>query len=50
METREMKQYGWVTGPVECCCTGCDWSVNFIAVDSSIPVNIAQGFRIAQLR
>jgi hypothetical protein len=29
---------------VECGCTGCDWSVNFIAVDSSIPVNIAKDF------
>ena len=44
MKSREMKQYGWITGPVECCCTGCDWSVNFVAVDSSIPVNIAKDF------
>lgn len=44
MKSREMKQYGWITGPVECCCTGCDWSVNFVAVDSSIPVHIAKDF------
>lgn len=41
---RELKQYGWITGPVECCCSCCDWSVSFIAVDSSVPINIAQEF------
>jgi hypothetical protein len=39
-----MKQYGWITGPVECRCTVCDWSTNFIAVDSSIPVSITNAF------
>lgn len=44
MKLREMKQYGWITGPVECRCTGCDWNANFIAVDSSIPVSITNTF------
>jgi hypothetical protein len=44
MELRQMKQYGWISGPVECWCTGCDWSANFTAVDSSIPVPIARAF------
>lgn len=39
-----MKQYGWITGPVECCCTGCDWNATFTAVDASIPVGIASRF------
>jgi hypothetical protein len=44
METRQLKQYGWISGPVECCCTTCDWSANFIAVDSSIPASIVKAF------
>ncbi len=44
MQAREMKQYGWVTGPVECRCTRCDWGVSFVAVDSSIPVHVAKDF------
>jgi len=44
MKTREMKQFGWLTGPVECRCTCCDWAADFIAVDSSIPVAITNKF------
>jgi len=44
MKPREMKQYGWITGPVECRCTGCDWNVSFIALDSSIPMSITDMF------
>jgi hypothetical protein len=44
MEARQLKQYGWISGPVECCCTACNWSVDFIAVDSSIPASIASAF------
>jgi hypothetical protein len=44
MKPRTMKQFGWITGPVECRCNACDWNVNFVAVDSSIPVSIAAMF------
>lgn len=44
MKAREIKQSGWITGPVECHCTGCDWYANFIAVNSSIPVSITSAF------
>jgi hypothetical protein len=44
MEPRQLKQYGWISGPVECSCTACDWSANFDAVDSSIPASIANAF------
>jgi hypothetical protein len=44
MEPRKLKQYGWISGPVECCCTACDWSTSFIAVDSSIPIDIYAEF------
>jgi hypothetical protein len=44
METRKLKQYGWISGPVECCCTACDWSVSFTASDSSLPGHIASAF------
>jgi hypothetical protein len=46
MKTREIKQYGWIAGPVECRRTGCDWTANFIAVDSSIPLSIANAFAV----
>lgn len=42
--SRKLKQYGWISGPVECCCTECDWSLNFTAADSSIPVEIVNAF------
>jgi hypothetical protein len=44
MNKREMKQYGWLTGPVECCCNCCDWNANFVAIDSSVPISIAEAF------
>lgn len=44
MEPRRLRQYGWVSGPVECRCSGCDWSASFVATDSSIPVHIVNAF------
>jgi hypothetical protein len=44
MKPREMKQYGWLNGPVECFCSGCDWYATFIAVDASVPIGVAQAF------
>jgi hypothetical protein len=44
MEPRKLRQYGWVSGPVECRCSGCDWSASFIATNSSIPVHIMNAF------
>jgi hypothetical protein len=46
MKARAMKQYGWITGPVECLCTGCDWHRTFVAEDSSTPANIAEEFAL----
>jgi hypothetical protein len=44
MELRQLKQYGWISGPVECRCTSCDWSTTFTAVDSSTPAFIANAY------
>jgi len=44
MDLRTMKEHGWLTGPVECCCSNCDWNANFVAVDSSVPVYILDSF------
>ena len=44
MRQRELKQYGWMDGPVECRCTGCDWSESFTATDSSVPADILSAF------
>lgn len=44
MEHRQLKQYGWISGPVECRCTSCDWSTTFTAVDSSTPASVANAF------
>lgn len=43
-ESRKLKQYGWISGPVECRCTACDWSASFIAADSSVPREIRDAF------
>jgi hypothetical protein len=43
-ESRKLKQYGWILGPVECCCTACDWALTFIANDSSVPLQIMNAF------
>ena len=43
-EARKLKQYGWISGPVECRCTACDWSASFIAADTSVPREIRDAF------
>ena len=43
-ESRKLKQYGWISGPVECRCTACDWGLSFVATDSSVPLEIANAF------
>ncbi len=41
---RRLKQQGWISGPVECTCTACDWTANFVAADSTVPVEILNAF------
>ncbi len=43
-EPRSLKQTGWISGPVECRCTACDWTANFVAADSSVPLEILNAF------
>jgi len=45
MEPRKLKQSGWISGPVECRCSACDWSSNFIAEDLSIPLELLDAFQ-----
>jgi len=47
-ERRELHQYGWRTGPVECRCSACEWSAVFIAVDASVPTRIIDDFEAHQ--
>ena len=47
-ERRELHQYGWRTGPVECRCSACEWSAAFIAVDASVPERIVEDFETHQ--
>jgi hypothetical protein len=44
MRTREMHQYGWRIGTVECRCSNCDWSAVFMASDESVPEQIRAAF------
>ena len=44
MGERKLVQYGWVSGPVECCCSQCEWTTTFNAVDSSVPTQILTAF------
>ena len=44
MGERKLVQYGWVSGPVECCCSQCQWTISFEASDSSIPAPIRDEF------
>lgn len=44
-ESRKLKQYGWISGPVECCCSMCDWSLDFVAVDSSTSLEVLNAFK-----
>ena len=44
MSERRLLQYGWISGPVECCCSHCDWSWNFMAVDTSVPNEVLSEF------
>ncbi len=41
---RALVQYGWISGPVECCCSRCEWTASFEAVDSSVPAGIQAEF------
>jgi hypothetical protein len=44
MAQRKLLQYGWITGPVECRCSDCDWTLTFQAVDATVPSNILADF------
>ena len=44
MAERKLLQYGWLSGPVECCCSECDWTASFEAVDSSVPAELLAKF------
>jgi hypothetical protein len=44
MAQRKLLQYGWITGPVECRCSDCDWTLSFQAVDTTVPSNILAEF------
>ena len=45
MSERKLLQYGWISGPVECCCSECDWTSTFVAVDTSIPAELLAEFQ-----
>ncbi len=44
-ESRKLRQYGWISGPVECCCSMCGWTLDFVAVDSSTPIEVLNAFK-----
>jgi hypothetical protein len=41
---RKLLQYGWISGPVDCRCSDCDWSSAFIASDTSVPAEVLAEF------
>src|SRR5437764_13954236 len=44
MAQRKLLQYGWISGPVECRCSECEWSSTFQAVDVTVPSNVLSDF------
>lgn len=44
MRQGKLVQYGWLSGPVDCCCSECDWASSFNAVDASIPSEVQADF------
>ena len=50
MRQRKLIQFGWISGPVDCCCSECDWSTAFYAADSSVPPEVQADFESHECR
>jgi len=47
---RKLLQYGWISGPVDCCCSECDWAYEFEASDASAPAEVLAKFEAHECR
>lgn len=50
MSKRKLLQYGWLSGPVDCCCSECHWTSTFNARDTSVPVEVLSEFEAHDCR
>lgn len=46
MSARRLVQRGWISGPVDCHCSGCFWASSFDATDASVPDSILNDFQL----